>query len=103
MFWVYVLRSRTSGDFYTGSTSDLTRRLSEHKEGISFYTGSGGPWEPVHDEEFATRADAMRREKYLKTGKGREELQRLLAGAGQKTQPARVDHEPAAGRKPVVR
>ncbi len=80
MFLVYVLRSRTSSRFYTGHTSDLTRRLSEHKEGVSFSTRRGGPWELVYQEECATRADAMRRERYLKTGKGREHLQRLLAG-----------------------
>jgi len=32
----------------------------------------------VHQEVFATRAEAMRREKELKTGKGREELKRIL-------------------------
>jgi hypothetical protein len=33
----------------------------------------------VHQEEYATLADALVRERFLKTGKGRDELKRLLA------------------------
>jgi hypothetical protein len=35
----------------------------------------------VHREEFATLAEALRREKELKTGKGRDEIQRILKGS----------------------
>ncbi len=78
MFYVYVLRSQTTGRLYTGSTWDLHRRLNEHAQGLSFSTRRGGPWELVHQEQFPTRGEAMSRERYLKTGKGREELQVLL-------------------------
>jgi len=79
MFYAYVLRSLTAGRLYKGSTADLQRRLQQHSEGTSFFTRSGGPWELVHSEEFATRAEAMRRERFFKTGKGREELTGILA------------------------
>lgn len=39
----------------------------------------------IHSEEFATRAEAMRRKRFLKGGKGREEVKMILArnsGAG---------------------
>ena len=78
MFYVYVLRSRTTGELYTGSTSDLTRRIAEHNEGASRSTKHARPWELVHQEEFVTRTEAVRREHHLKTGKGRDELHRLL-------------------------
>jgi hypothetical protein len=32
----------------------------------------------VHHEEFATLAEAVRRERHFKTGRGREELKKLF-------------------------
>jgi putative endonuclease len=79
MYSVYVLRSKTTGRFYTGSTSELARRVEEHNADVTRSTKHRGPWELVHEETFPTRSEAMRRERELKTGKGREELKRLLA------------------------
>jgi putative endonuclease len=79
MFTTYVLRSETSGALYTGSTSALNRRFAEHNSDLSISTKGRGPLKLVHREDFATLAEAVRRERYFKTGKGREELQRLLA------------------------
>ena len=78
MFFVYVLRSRSSGDFYTGHSGNLLKRVEEHNSGLSPSTKNRGPWDLVHHESFATRAGAMRRERELKTGKGRDEVQRIL-------------------------
>jgi putative endonuclease len=82
MFTVYVLRSLKTGRFYTGSASNVEFRLSRHEQGLSPSTKHGRPWELGHREEFNTRGGAVRRERYLKTGKGREELRRLLEKAG---------------------
>jgi putative endonuclease len=78
MFTTYVLRSKTSRRLYTGSTSDLERRLEQHNTDVSSSTKNRGPWQLVHQEDFPTLAEAVRRERYLKTGKGREELKRIL-------------------------
>jgi putative endonuclease len=78
MFFVYVVRSIKTGRLYTGFTSNLDWRLAQHNRGITKSTKNRGPWELVHVERFATRAEAMRRERHLKTGQGREELKRLL-------------------------
>ena len=80
MYTVYVLRSESSGKLYIGQTGNFPKRLSEHHAGTARYTRGRGPWQLVHTEEFSTRALAMRREKFLKSGKGREELKGLLAG-----------------------
>ncbi len=78
MFYVYVLCSESTDRFYIGSTSDLQRRLAEHNGNLAASTKNRGPWRLVHSEEHASRSAAVRRERYLKTGKGREELRRLL-------------------------
>ncbi len=81
-FTAYVLRSLRSGELYKGSTADIDQRYRQHQGGQVRSTQHGCPWELVHREEFATRVEAVRRERYLKTGKGREELRRLLETAG---------------------
>jgi len=78
MFTTYVLRSPTTRRLYTGSTSNFEERFKQHNEDASISTKHRGPWNLVHREDFATRAEAVRRERYFKTGKGREELLKIL-------------------------
>ena len=78
MFYVYILSSKSRGRHYTGHTANPTQRLGQHNHGITASTKNRGPWELVHREELATRAEAMRREKFLKSGKGRDELAQIL-------------------------
>jgi putative endonuclease len=80
MFYTYILRSESTGRLYIGSTSDLRRRIDQHNAGLATATKNRGPWRLVHSEEYTTRSLAVRRERYLKTGKGRQELTRLLEG-----------------------
>jgi len=79
MPFVYVLRSLTTGRFYTGATANLEVRLEQHNSDLSLSTKNRGPWIVVHQEAFPTLAEALRREKVLKTGKGRDEVQRILS------------------------
>ena len=84
-FWVYVLISESTGKRYTGQTDDLDRRLTEHN-GASInlrrYTSrDAGPWKLVHSELYPSRAEAMRREKWLKSGIGREWLNATIGRA----------------------
>ena len=78
MFYTYILRSRVTGQHYTGSTSNLQVRFQQHNSDESMSTKNRGPWDLVHHEEFATPAEAIRRERYFKTGRGREELKKLV-------------------------
>jgi len=77
MFNVYVLRSRNTGRRYVGSCEDLDERLRRHNLGHSKATRHGVPWTLVHRETFSNRTDAVRRERYYKTGRGRDELDQL--------------------------
>jgi putative endonuclease len=79
MFVVYVLQSTVAAPRYTGSATDAQVRLERHNAGLSRSTKAWRPWVIVHQEFFETRAQVMRRERFLKAGRGREELNRLLA------------------------
>ena len=77
MFHVYVLRSRKTGRRYIGSCENLEDRLCRHNSGNSKATRYGIPWALMHSESFSNRAEAVRKERYYKTGRGRDELDRL--------------------------
>jgi len=82
--WVYVLRSAVRGTLYIGQTNDLQGRIRQHNnpaQSRSLFTKRhAGPWRLVHAESLPSRAAAMARERYLKSGRGREWLQGLLNG-----------------------
>jgi putative endonuclease len=77
MFCVYVLRSGATGRRYVGSCQDRDDRLRRHNAGESKATRHGIPWTLVHSEAFSSREEAVRRERYFKTGRGRDELDKL--------------------------
>ncbi|HQQ95825.1 MAG TPA: GIY-YIG nuclease family protein [Cyclobacteriaceae bacterium] len=73
MFHVYILYSPSYDKIYVGFTSDLASRIKSHNElSKKGWTVKFRPWMLVHSEEFVTKADAMRREKELKSAKGRK-------------------------------
>jgi putative endonuclease len=70
MFYVYVLRSLEDRGLYIGFSTDLRRRMAEHKQGTSFTTKDRGPWKLIYYEAYADRQDAEGRERYLKAEAG---------------------------------
>ena len=78
MFYVYLLHSISDRGFYIGYSSDLRKRLAEHKRGASFATKSRGPWKLVYYEAYIERQDAEGCERYLKSGAGRRLLRAQL-------------------------
>jgi putative endonuclease len=78
VFYTYVLRSKKSGNFYTGYTNDLRKRFKEHNDNKSTYTKGRGPYELVYYEACLDQDDARSREIYLKAGKGKRYLKSRL-------------------------
>jgi putative endonuclease len=78
MFYAYVLKSLRNGRHYTGSTNNLERRISEHNSGQTKYTRQTRPFELIYKESYNTKLEASKRERFLKTGKGREFLKQIL-------------------------
>jgi len=70
MFFVYIIRNQ-AGYSYTGHTGNLDDRLARHNGNRELATKNRGPFKLVYKEVFKTRAEAMSREKFLKSGKGR--------------------------------
>ncbi|MDQ5953909.1 MAG: putative endonuclease [Patescibacteria group bacterium] len=74
MYTVYVLKSLKNNYRYIGQTNNLNKRLNEHNSGLSKSTKNIRPLVLDYSEEYATRSEAMKRERFLKSGKGREWL-----------------------------
>ena len=76
---VYVLRSLKTGKKYVGCTSlDPAERLLEHNAGKVPWTRGHKPLELLYSERFESSELARKRERFLKTGKGRTVLESLL-------------------------
>jgi putative endonuclease len=82
MYCVYVIRSQSSRKTYIGHTQNLEKRLREHNDpdchSSKFTKRFSGPWVLVYSESYNTRSEAFRRERWLKTGVGRQFLRTRL-------------------------
>ena len=78
MWYVYVLKSLSTQRHYTGSTGNLERRLIEHNNGKTKSIKFLRPFVLIYKEEYNTRLEAIRREKFLKSGQGRQLLKEIL-------------------------
>ena len=78
MFYTYVLRSKKDGKLYTGYTNNLKERFQKHQSGEVMSTKYRGELELVYFEGCISEIDAIRREKYLKSGRGKLFLKRRL-------------------------
>jgi putative endonuclease len=78
MHTVYALKSQTRNYMYVGMTANLERRLFQHNTGHEKTTRPYAPFTLLWVEVFPSRAEARMREKYLKSGVGKEFLKSLL-------------------------
>lgn len=78
MFYTYILFSFHSNKLYAGFTQNLRSRLSDHVEGRGGWTKLHRPLKLIYYEAHLSKVDAIRREKYFKTDKGKSTLKLML-------------------------
>ncbi|PLX07725.1 MAG: endonuclease [Marinilabiliales bacterium] len=79
MFSVYILYSAKFNKTYVGYSTDIVLRLKWHNElSESGWTKKYRPWKLIYHEDYSSKSEAMKREKYFKTGVGREKKQKIL-------------------------
>ncbi len=73
MYTIYILYSFQYKKLYTGYTSNLLQRFNSHNIfSNTDWTRNYRPWIVIHAEYFELKSDALKREKELKPGKGRD-------------------------------
>ncbi len=77
MFYVHAIKSEARNYIYVGMTNDLQRRLKEHNNKENKSTKAHAPFQLIYFEKFETREEARKKEKYLKSGIGKEFLKEL--------------------------
>jgi putative endonuclease len=80
MLCVYVIYNKTANRYYIGQTEDIERRLNQHNNHTykSYTSRFPGEWKLIHLESVATRSEALKREKGLKSGNGREFIKTII-------------------------
>lgn len=79
MYYVYILKSRNDGKLYVGCTNDLRKRLALHNAGKVRATKFRRPFYLIYYETYLNKQDAFTKEKWLKTGWGRNYIKKILA------------------------
>lgn len=83
MFTVYAIYNTDKEKIYIGHTAEIERRLKRHKGKLpnakkSFTAKNKGQWLLVYGEEFKTRRETIKRERELKSAKGRESIKTFI-------------------------
>ncbi len=78
MITVYAIKSLTRNYIYVGMTNELKRRLGEHNNGENKSTKAYKPFVLMFSENFSDRITAREKEKFLKSGIGKEFLKSLI-------------------------
>ena len=77
MFVVYAISSLNRNYIYVGLTSNIKKRLDRHNKGYEPTTKPYIPFKLIYSESVETRIEARKREKYWKSGSGKEKLRKL--------------------------
>lgn len=72
MIYIYIIKSCKDGRFYVGMTQNIDKRINEHNSGRTKSTKGYVPWKLFFFEIFPDRKSARAREKYLKSGFGKQ-------------------------------
>jgi len=78
MYYIYILYSKKFDRYYTGQCEDVDIRFKRHNDRGVPSTKPFVPWELVYTEVFATRAEAVSREKEIKNKKSRKYIETLI-------------------------
>ena len=78
MFFVYVLHSKKDNNLYIGYSEDVHKRVTEHHAACVDATKHRRPLELIYYEAYIKQADALGREKFLKSGSGHRYLKKQL-------------------------
>jgi len=77
MYFIYAISSIKRTYIYVGISDNPERRIDQHNKGYNKTTKPYIPFKTILIEKYNNRSEARQREKYLKSGYGKEYLKNL--------------------------
>lgn len=77
-YYVYAIYNQDKNYIYVGLSDNLQRRMNQHNKGYNRTTKPYRPFKILITEKFEDRKETRKREKYLKSGCGKEYLKKLI-------------------------
>ncbi len=77
MIYVYAISSFEKNYIYVGMTQNINERLKRHNDGREKTTRAYAPFDLIYTEECKDRVEGRKREKYWKSGVGKEQLRKI--------------------------
>ncbi|NLA08322.1 MAG: GIY-YIG nuclease family protein [Parcubacteria group bacterium] len=77
-YYVYVIKSLKDNNLYIGISSNPSKRLKQHNLGMTSSTKHRRPFKLIYQEKCANRLEARQKEKFYKSGCGREILKKFI-------------------------
>jgi putative endonuclease len=77
MYYVYAISSLEHNYIYVGMTIDIKSRIARHNDGRERTTRFYKPYKLIYKEVCISRPEARLREKYWKSGIGKEKLRTI--------------------------
>ena len=81
MFFTYILYSLIDKRLYIGFTKNIEKRVLEHNRSKVISTKNRQPLKLIYYEAHFNKQDAIKRERYFKTSKGKTTLKKVIEGA----------------------
>ena len=78
MYKIYVIQSLADKRIYIGMSQNPEKRLLDHNNGRVFSTKGHRPWKIIFQEDVGSREKARKKEKYYKSGCGRESIKKFI-------------------------
>jgi putative endonuclease len=80
IYSVYAIKSIVDGRIYVGMSKDIEKRLKDHNLGCVFSTKGYRLWRLIYIERVGNRINAREKEKFYKSGNGKELLKKIIPG-----------------------
>ena len=77
-YFVYILYSKKDAKLYTGCTNNLRARVKKHNTGAVKATKLRRPLALIYKEEYTSKSEAFKRERFLKTKWGNTFKKRVM-------------------------
>lgn len=78
MYSIYIIESQRDKRLYVGMSQNVKKRIKEHNTGYVFSTKGYRPWKLVYSELVGSRVGARIKEKYYKSGSGKEYIKNVI-------------------------